>query len=57
MRRVAEQFPDLYRATENIQLISSLIPSILTGNSRAPIDYGNALRHVPDGLSNEELVS
>ena len=42
MRRVAEQFPDLYRATENIQLISSLIPSILTGNSRAPIDYGNA---------------
>lgn len=42
MRRVAEQFPDAYQATENIQLISSLIPSILTGNSRAPIDYGNA---------------
>ncbi len=42
MRRVAEQFPDAYRATQNIQLISSLIPSILTGNSRAPIDYGNA---------------
>ena len=42
MRRVAEQFPDAYRATQNIQLISSLISSILTGNSRAPIDYGNA---------------
>ncbi|MDE0297307.1 MAG: FGGY family carbohydrate kinase [Candidatus Poribacteria bacterium] len=42
VRRVAEQFPDVYRATENIQLISSLIPSILTGNSKTPIDYGNA---------------
>ncbi len=42
VRRVAEQFPDVYRATENIQLISSLIPSILTGNSKAPIDYSNA---------------
>ena len=42
IRRVAEQFPDVYRATENIQLISSLIPSILTGNSKAPIDFGNA---------------
>ena len=42
MRRVAEQFPDAYQATENIQLISSLIPSILTGNSKAPIDYSNA---------------
>lgn len=41
MRRVAEQFPDAYRATQNIQLISSLIPSILTGNSKVPIDYGN----------------
>lgn len=42
MRRVAQQFPDAYQATQNIQLISSLIPSILTGNSRTPIDYGNA---------------
>ena len=41
MRRVAEQFPEAYTATENIQLISSLIPAILTGNSKAPIDYGN----------------
>ena len=42
VRRVAEQFPDAYRGTETIQLLSSLIPSILTGNSRAPIDHGNA---------------
>ena len=42
VRRIAEQFPEVYRATENIQLISSLISSILTGNSKAPIDYGNA---------------
>lgn len=41
MRRVAEQFPEAYTATETIQLISSLIPAILTGNSKVPIDYGN----------------
>jgi len=42
IRKVAEQFPESYEQTDNIQLISSLIPAILTGNSRAPIDYGNA---------------
>ncbi|MCH8293515.1 xylulose kinase [Candidatus Poribacteria bacterium] len=42
MRRVAEQFPEAYQETENIQLISSLIPAVLTGNSKVPIDYGNA---------------
>ena len=42
IRRVAEQFPHTYTVTENIQLISSLIPAILTGNSKVPIDYGNA---------------
>ena len=42
MRRVAEQFPEAYEQTENIQLISSLIPAILTGNSKVPIDFGNA---------------
>ncbi len=42
MRRVAQQFPRAYEATENIQLISSFIPAVLTGNSKVPIDYGNA---------------
>ena len=42
MRRVAEQFPETYEQTENIQLISSLIPAILTGNSKVPVDFGNA---------------
>ena len=42
MRGVAEQFPEAYRATENIQLISSFIPAVLTGNSKVPVDYGNA---------------
>jgi len=42
MRRTAQQHPEVYRQTENIQLISSLISAILTGNSRAPVDYGNA---------------
>ena len=42
MRRVAEQFPEAYEQTENIQLISSLIPAVLTGNSKVPVDFGNA---------------
>jgi xylulokinase len=42
MRKIGRQFPEVYRQTENIQLISSLIPATLTGNSRVPVDYGNA---------------
>jgi len=42
MRRIACQFPEAYRQTDNIQLISSLVPAILTGSSKAPVDYGNA---------------
>jgi xylulokinase len=42
MRKIAQQFPEAYRQTENIELISSLVPAILTGNSRVPVDYGNA---------------
>jgi xylulokinase len=41
MRRNARLYPEMYRQTDNIQLISSLVPAILTGNSRAAIDYGN----------------
>ena len=42
MRRVGEQFPEHYAATTKIQLISSFIPAVLTGNTNVPIDYGNA---------------
>ena len=42
MRRVGEQFPEHYAATAKIQLISSFIPAVLTGNANIPIDYGNA---------------
>lgn len=41
MRRVAQQFHEAYQQTDNIQLISSLVPAILTGNSKVPIDFGN----------------
>ena len=41
VRRVAEQHPEHYAATAKIQLISSFIPAVLTGNSNVPIDYGN----------------
>ena len=42
MRRVGEQAPEHYAATTKIQLISSFIPAVLTGNVNVPIDYGNA---------------
>lgn len=41
VRRVAEQFPEDYAATAKVQLISSFIPAVLTGNANVPIDYGN----------------
>ena len=41
VRRVAEQFPEHYAATAKVQLISSFIPAVLTGNANVPIDYGN----------------
>jgi len=42
IRRIARQFPDIYIRTENIQLISSLVTAILTGNAKTAIDFGNA---------------
>jgi len=42
IRRVAEQFPQVYQKTDVVQLISSLLPAILTANAHVPVDYGNA---------------
>ena len=42
IRKIAEENPQGYQATEHIHLLSSLIPAVLTGNSRVPLDYGNA---------------
>ena len=42
IRKISEQFPAAYQETEHIHLLSSLIPAILTGNSRVPLDFGNA---------------
>jgi xylulokinase len=42
IRKIAEQFPEAYQETEHIHLLSSLIPAVLTGNSRVPLDFGNA---------------
>jgi xylulokinase len=41
IRRVGEQFPAEYEATATVELISSFIPAVLTGNSRTPWDFGN----------------
>jgi xylulokinase len=42
MRKIGERCPQVYQRTENIQLISSLTAAVMTGNSKAPLDYGNA---------------
>jgi xylulokinase len=42
MRRVGEEFPQTYKATYRVQLLSSLIAGILAGNSDVGIDFGNA---------------
>ncbi|MBT3274215.1 MAG: xylulose kinase, partial [Spirochaetales bacterium] len=41
IRRVGRQFPDIYKSTKTIHLISSFIPGVLTGNTRVPTDWGN----------------
>jgi xylulokinase len=42
MRKIGERRPDIYQRTVNIQLISSLTAAVMTGNSKTPLDYGNA---------------
>jgi xylulokinase len=42
IRRTAEQYPDVYSGTGTIQLISSFIPAVLSGNANVPADFGNA---------------
>ncbi len=42
LRHTGQSFPEVYRNTSRIQLISSLIPGILTANPDVPADYGNA---------------
>jgi xylulokinase len=41
VRRVGTQFPDAYRKTARIQLISSFLPAVLCGNVDVPMDHGN----------------
>ena len=41
IRRVAEQFPEIYARTGIIQLIGNFVPAVLTGNPRVPADFGN----------------
>jgi xylulokinase len=42
IRKIARQFPEVYNRTVTIQLLSGLVPAILTGNYRTLLDYGNA---------------
>ncbi|HEY94948.1 MAG TPA: xylulose kinase [Dehalococcoidia bacterium] len=42
IRKIGQKFPDIYNNTEKIQLISSIIPAVLTGNTNVPVDFGNA---------------
>jgi xylulokinase len=42
VRRTAEQYPEAYDRTANIQLLSSFVPAVLTANVSVPVDFGNA---------------
>ncbi len=42
IRKTGQKFPDIYRRTAGIQLISSFIPAVMTGNPDVPADFGNA---------------
>ena len=42
IRKTGLDYPDNYRNTAVIHQISSLVPAVLTGNLRIPLDYGNA---------------
>lgn len=42
IRCTAEKYPGVYARTGIIQLISSFIPAVLTGNALVPADFGNA---------------
>ncbi len=42
VRRVARQFPEAYRNTAVIHLISSFLPAVLAGDAGIPTDFGNA---------------
>ncbi|HSW58797.1 MAG TPA: FGGY family carbohydrate kinase, partial [Dehalococcoidales bacterium] len=42
MRRISQTMPEVYQNTSIVQLISSFIPAVLTGNFGVPVDFGNA---------------
>ena len=42
IRKIGQKLPDIYKNTEKVQLISSFIPAVLTGNPNVPVDFGNA---------------
>ena len=42
IRRIAEQFPEIYAKTGIIQLIGNFVPAVLTGNPCVPADFGNS---------------
>ncbi len=41
IRRVGRRFPEAYRATARISLLSSFFSAVLSGNPETPIDWGN----------------
>lgn len=41
IKRIAEQFPEIYAKTGIIQLIGNFVPAVLTGNPCVPADFGN----------------
>jgi xylulokinase len=41
LRHTAKRFPEIYARAHRFHLISSFLPSVLSGNPDAPVDWGN----------------
>ncbi len=61
IRRTAKEHPHDYQRTVLIHQLSSLLPAVLAGNARIPLDWGNAcgtsLMHYAHREWSEELVA
>ena len=61
VRRVARQFPEAYRDTAVIHLISSFLPAVLVGDPTIPTDFGNgsgtSLMDYRRRIWSEELIA
>ncbi len=61
IRKIATDYPNDYKATQRIHLLSSFLSSVLSAQPHAPIDYGNgagtSLMHYSERTWDEALLT